>query len=331
MRALVKNNGKRMNSIQIAKKLMKLREIFPSSPYNKIGKLQEIFCHEMFINATESARRELMLKSSNAKYECELDYPWDNYFGMDISKYLNNKVVLDLGCFNGGRSAAWFLRYNLRKVFGIDVDQAYIDSAIQFAYAKRINAEYKVAKGEQLPFKDQTFDAVLSFDVIEHVENVQKTLNECWRVLKPNAKLFVVFPSYFHPIEHHLSLVTLTPFLHYFFNSETLINAYNEIIKERGYNAHWYKRHDTKPRSWERCNTINGTTLRKFKKYLRSRDWKIVLNSRKPIGGVGRNVSKKKWLVSMSYLFYPLTFIPFIQEIMLQRITYILEKTTYRS
>ena len=315
-----------MNSIKIAKLLMKLREKTPSSPDNTLGELQEIFCHDIFLKASESTKKELMLKSSNTKYTSELDYPWDNYFGMDISPCLNSKVVLDLGCFNGGRGVAWFERYKLDKIVGIDVDQVYIDSASQFASIKGINSEYKVAKGEKLPFEDATFDAVLSFDVFEHVQNIQSTLDECWRVLKPNGKLFVVFPSYYHPIEHHLSLVTQTPFFHYFFSSETLISAYTEILEERGKNAYWYKRPSSKPESWERCNTINGTTLKKFKNIIENKDWGITLHSRKPIGSIGRNVSKKKWLLAISYLFYPLTFIPGIQEILLHRITYVLKK-----
>ncbi len=315
-----------MNAIKIAKLLMKLRERIPSSPDNKLGELQEVFRHDIFLNASESKKKELMLKSSNSKYTSELAYPWDNYFGVDISPYLNSKVVLDLGCFNGGRGVAWFERYKLDKIFGIDVDQVYIDSATQFASSKDINAEYKVAKGERLPFEDATFDAVLSFDVFEHVQNIQSTLDECWRVLKPNGKLFVVFPSYFHPIEHHLGLVTKTPFFHYFFSNKTLITAYNEILDERGQDAYWYKRDSSKPEPWERCHTINGTTLKKFKSIIENKNWEIALHSRKPIGSIGRNISKKKWLLAISYLFYPLTFLPGIQEIMLHRITYILEK-----
>lgn len=206
------------------------------------------------------------------------------------------------------------------------MNQVFIDAATQFASIKRINAEYRVAKGEKLPFEDETFDAVLSFDVFEHVQDVQDTLNECWRVLKPKAKLFVVFPSYFHPREHHLSLVTRTPFFHYFFSSETLISAYNEILEERGYDAYWYNRFSSSSEPWERCNTINGTTLKKFKNIIKNKDWKIILHSRKPIGRIGRNVSKIKWLFAVSYLLSPLTFIPGIQEIVLHRITFVLEK-----
>lgn len=95
-----------MNFIQIAKFLMKLREQIPTSPAITIGELQEIFRHDLYIKASEPIKKEVMYKSSNAKYVSELEYPWDNYFGVDISPYLNNKTILDLGCFNGGRGVA---------------------------------------------------------------------------------------------------------------------------------------------------------------------------------------------------------------------------------
>ena len=315
-----------MNGTSIAKFLMKLAETHPISPDTKIGELQEVFRHNVFLYASETRQKQLMLASSMAKYRSELDYPWDTYFGLQLSPFLEDKVVLDLGCFNGGRSVAWFERYKMDMLFGVDVDQVFIHSATQFATFKNVKATFTVSKGEELPFEETTFDAVLSFDVFEHVQNLEKTLDECWRVLKPGGRLFVVFPGYFHPIEHHLGLATQMPFIHYFFNSKTLINAYCQILDERGNEAYWYRRHSSEPEKWERCNTINGTTLSRFKRLLRNRHWTVVLHSRRPIGSIGRNITKQKFSLMLSRLCYPLACLPGIQEICLHRITYILQK-----
>lgn len=106
---------------------------------------------------------------------------------------------MDLGCFTGGKTVAWFERYKLQKITGIDIKNVYIDAAVQFADKHTVNADFKVSFGESLPFEDDTFDAILSFDVFEHVQNVQRTLHECYRVLKTGGRLFIVFPSYYHP------------------------------------------------------------------------------------------------------------------------------------
>ena len=315
-----------MLNVQLAKSLMKRWEAFPPPPGEDAGEFQEVFRHAVFVNGTEAERKAIMLASSESKYRNELAYPWDHYFGRDLSSLLQGKVALDLGCFTGGRGAAWFERYKLGFLTGIDVKQEFIDAATQFARLKKISADYRVAVGEKLPFEDNSLDAILSYDVFEHVQNVQYALGECHRVLRRGGRLFVVFPGYFHPTEHHLALATRLPCIHYLFSGETLVRAYNEILEERGEEAYWYKRSSPKMEPWERGNTINGTTLARFRRFIRDHDWEVVLHSRKPIGSIGRNVSKMRSLALLSRPFGVAANIPGLREIFLHRITYILQK-----
>lgn len=134
------------------------------------------------------------------------------------------------------------------------------------------------------------------------------------------------FPSFYHPTEHHLSLVTRLPCIHYFFSIDTILEAYNEIIDERGIEAEWYRRKHNFCQPWERGHTTNGTTLRQFRRYFKDQDWEIVLQSQLPVGSIGRNMVKKKWFKVTSCLLKPLTEIPGMQELFIHRITYILKK-----
>lgn len=316
----------KMNTIHIAKLMMQLFEYHPQYSEIGVGELNEIFNHKCFIDADESKRNTMRLRSSESKYNSEVQYPWDNYFGFDLFPFLKGKTALDLGCFTGGKSVAWFERYKLQKITGIDIKDVYIDAAVQFADKHNVNADFKVCFGESLPFEDDTFDAILSFDVFEHVQNVQRTLHECYRVLKTGGRLFIVFPSYYHPKETHLNLVTKTPCIHWFFRGETLIRAYYDILEERGDDASWYKRSSPCLESWERGNTLNGTTLSQFKKLIGNMHWRSVRQINKPVGSVGRNISHNKVIKKISMLFFPLTFLPGIRELLLHRITFILEK-----
>jgi len=46
------------------------------------------------------------------------------------------------------------------------------------------------------PIMDSHFDVVLMFSVIEHVENPLKVIEECYRILKPNGKIYLLTPHF---------------------------------------------------------------------------------------------------------------------------------------
>jgi ubiquinone/menaquinone biosynthesis C-methylase UbiE len=316
-----------MMSVALAKSFMRMKEHVPAPPERGIGELQEVFRHRVFVEGSEADRKAIMLESSRSKYQSELAYPWDHYFGMDLRPLLQGNVALDLGCFTGGRSVAWFQRYGLSFIHGIDVAPEYIEAATQFAATHNVPAKYHLAVGEALPFADGELDAVLSFDVFEHVQSVQQTLGECRRILKRGGRLFVVFPGYFHPTEHHLALATRLPCIHYLFSGKTLVRAYHEILQERGEEAGWYRRSSPSLERWERGNTINGTTLTKFRRLIRAGGWNVRLHSTRPIGSIGRNATRMRAAALLSPAFGLAARVPGLQEIFLHRITYILEKT----
>lgn len=58
----------------------------------------------------------------------------------------------------------------------------------------RIGGKAQVASAESLPFKDKTFDVVCAFEIIEHVKEDKKALNEIFRVLKSDGRLILSVP-----------------------------------------------------------------------------------------------------------------------------------------
>jgi predicted SAM-dependent methyltransferase len=49
------------------------------------------------------------------------------------------------------------------------------------------------------PFKDGEFDEVKAEDVLEHLDDVVKSMNEIWRIMKKGGKLWIRGPSYTYP------------------------------------------------------------------------------------------------------------------------------------
>lgn len=302
-------------------------KLFESTPSVDNKSLAEIFRHDSFIYANKKEREKIMFESSDFRYHYEYLYPFDLFFGIDLAPLLKDKIALDLGCFTGGRSVAWAERYKLNKIYGIDIQNVYIEAATRFAKIKKINAEFTISKSKTLPYNDCKFDAILTYDVFEHVDDLEKILAECYRVLKKEGKLFVVFPSYFNPIEHHLSLVTLTPFLHYFFSGKDLVEVYNKIIDER-VSTYWYKRPNRDLESWEKCNTINGMTKSKLRQIIRKGNWKISYEYNQSFLSSGGIVNRYPILKSISILLNPFSHIPILEEFISARIVFILEKNS---
>src|SRR4030042_3578483 len=186
-----------MASARLAKYIMSKFEVHPTFCEDDVGGRNEVFNHNSFLHGSELQQRSIMQKSSECKYMDEIRFPWDNYFGFSLSPLLEGETVLDLGCFTGGRSVAWFERYRLRQISGVDIKEVYIEAAKQFGNLHNASTDFRVGYGESLPYEDETFDAILTFDVFEHVKDIQRTLSECYRVLKAGGRLLAVFPSYF--------------------------------------------------------------------------------------------------------------------------------------
>lgn len=49
---------------------------------------------------------------------------------------------------------------------------------------------------QDLPFKDESFDSIYASHCLEHIPNIVRTMNECWRVLKKDGKFNIRVPLF---------------------------------------------------------------------------------------------------------------------------------------
>src|SRR3989338_1338558 len=59
-------------------------------------------------------------------------------------------------------------------------------------FLKHVLAGY----GESLPFANECFDCVTTYQTLEHVRDIKKCIEEMLRVLKPNGALYIRAPDY---------------------------------------------------------------------------------------------------------------------------------------
>jgi SAM-dependent methyltransferase len=101
------------------------------------------------------------------------------------------KRVLDAGCGAGYGSQE--LAQAAEQVIGVDVAA----EAIGFARAhyQQPNLRFEQASCVALPYADSSFDLIVAFEVIEHLENWRDFLREARRVLAPAGQLIVSTPN----------------------------------------------------------------------------------------------------------------------------------------
>lgn len=97
--------------------------------------------------------------------------------------------VLDIGCGEG--YGAELLARHAASVVGVDVDEA----SIQRAGHNQGHAEFAQYDGKTLPFPDDSFDCVVSVQVIEHVHDDRRFVAEAERVLTDRGVFMLTTPN----------------------------------------------------------------------------------------------------------------------------------------
>lgn len=115
-----------------------------------------------------------------------LNKPRFEFFDRYVPHWQGLKA-LDVGC--GGGFTCDMATRGVR-VSGIDQSMKCIVKAQEHAVISRLDIEYVQGFAEELPYADNTFDVVVSVDVLEHVANLDKTISEIFRVLKPRGLFF---------------------------------------------------------------------------------------------------------------------------------------------
>jgi SAM-dependent methyltransferase len=103
------------------------------------------------------------------------------------------RLILDAGCGTGS-NLAWLRRYAGKgKVFGLDV----VGDALKFC-TRRQTERLSQASVTVLPFAEETFDLVTSFDVLEQLpaDSDDFAMREMYRVLRAGGICFVRVPAY---------------------------------------------------------------------------------------------------------------------------------------
>lgn len=106
-------------------------------------------------------------------------------------EHCRGRDVLDVASGEGYGSA--YLAQCARSVVGVDLaEEAVAHASSDYSMP---NLRYLVGNACKLTFPDASFDVVVSFETIEHLDNQQAFLKEIRRVLRPDGILIISWPN----------------------------------------------------------------------------------------------------------------------------------------
>lgn len=222
----------------------------------------------------------------------------------------HDKTVLDIGCGGGGKTC-YYATFGPKKIIGIDIVPHYAEEGNAFAKEKGLDpiASFMTGDASQMPFADNTFDTIIMNDAMEHVDQPEKTLEECFRVLKPGGHLYINFPPYYHPYGAHLSDAIGIPWVHSLFSEQAMIDAYKRLVKplpdgDERIKFRISKRADGR----EYFSYINRMTIARFRRIQKGVKYPAVYQREVPlraaVSGLAKLPGLREYLVKMVVCVY---------------------------
>lgn len=151
-----------------------------------------------------SNEKEIYNRAQVSKETCEIESFDDIIFPnvirkrelniiFNLIKEVKPRKILDYGC--GGGWLSKILVSEGYNVTGVDISE----NLIKIARRNIPEGEFYIEDCLNLPFSNDTFDLIIGFAILHHLD-LNNALLECKRVAKKDAKLFFIEPNKFNPI-----------------------------------------------------------------------------------------------------------------------------------
>ncbi|NJK40809.1 MAG: class I SAM-dependent methyltransferase [Acaryochloridaceae cyanobacterium SU_2_1] len=149
---------------------------------------------------------QLIEKIANEWFNESHDF--DGRWDIIMARQKSDNKILDLAAGCGT-----FLLFGLNQgydVWGVEPEtwklEFFKKKVTDSGYSSEFLTHMISGKGEALPFEDNSFDLITSYQTLEHVESVSQCLQEMMRVLRPNGTLYIKCPDYNSFYEPHYQL-----------------------------------------------------------------------------------------------------------------------------
>ena len=116
-------------------------------------------------------------------------------YSLKKAEFNDSSQILDIGCSDGPFLPT--LNYYAKKIIAIDISEELIEKSkkltdTMLSNSKKINL--MASDGLALPFRDECFNIVFCLEVLEHVKNPGKVIEEVFRILRKSGVFICTIP-----------------------------------------------------------------------------------------------------------------------------------------
>jgi SAM-dependent methyltransferase len=215
-------------------------------------------------------------------------------------RQIEGKRVLDFGCGSGALSLLCAQK-GAKSVIGIDLGARVIARANELP-RNGFNLEFALAdRTDRIPLPDNCVDAILCFDVMEHIMDYRAIVREWSRILAPRGRVLVWWSVWWHPYGHHLHTMIPLPWVHALLSDESMLRVCARIYDTPRFQPRiWHfdeqgKRKPNPYRGESRFGDLNKLTIRELDRVATAAGLRAARKQINPF--TGRLAGVKKMLV----------------------------------
>jgi len=108
---------------------------------------------------------------------------------VELASIRRGDFVLEIGCGTGYTTEEITRIVGEENVVAIDLTPEQLKRAVE-----KLKCCFMLGDAENLPFKDNTFDATISAGIVEYLPNPQKSVEEMTRVTKSGGRVVILAP-----------------------------------------------------------------------------------------------------------------------------------------
>lgn len=110
----------------------------------------------------------------------------------NLAKMKAGDLVLDAGSGVGG-SSIWLAKERNANVVGLNIVNKQLTIGRDLAKRRGLLEDIDFVEGDyhELPFKERSFDVFWSLESLEHATNIERFIQEAYRVLKPDGRIII--------------------------------------------------------------------------------------------------------------------------------------------